>query len=310
MKRKMFFYLLIISSSISFSQTIEVLESKLLPLEDNTFALPQFSPDGSKLLFTQNGCKGLWIYNLKSRSLDQINDNAGAGYEPVFSDDGSQVIYRIDEYVHFRKYSMLAVQSLNDKSVEYLTEKTRGLLPAMKLDNDRLLMVSGKQMKTLSIDKMQLSKSLSSAGKTTYIEDQKIVLVVDGEKSVLAPLGEGNYIWPSLSPDQSQLLFTKAGKGSYICDLKGNILTDLGQARAPKWSPDGNWIVYMLDKDDGHTITSSDIWAVYKDGKKQIQLTNSTDIAEMYPVWSPIMDKIAFDTADGKIGYLTITIGE
>jgi hypothetical protein len=30
----------------------------------------------------------------------------------------------------------------------------------------------------------------------------------------------------------------------------------------------------------------------------------------MHPAWSPSMDKIAFDTVDGRIGYLTIEISD
>jgi Tol biopolymer transport system component len=143
-----------------------------------------------------------------------------------------------------------------------------------------------------------------------YIEDQKIAIILDNQKKLLTPLGEGNYIWPSLSPDKTRLLFTFAGRGTFVADLAGNVLAELGIARAPEWSPDGNWVVCMVDVDDGHVITASDIWVVSADGKRRIQLTETEDLIEMHPAWSPSMDKIAFDTVDGRIGYLTIEISD
>ncbi|MBL7067648.1 MAG: PD40 domain-containing protein, partial [Candidatus Marinimicrobia bacterium] len=103
-------------------------------------------------------------------------------------------------------------------------------------------------------------------------------------------------------------LFTLAGAGTFITDLEGKIQAQLGIANAPKWSPDGKWIVYMVDEDDGHVITASDIWAVSADGKTRIQLTKTSEIHEMYPAWSPLMDKIVFDTNSGKIIIMNISV--
>ena len=83
------------------------------------------------------------------------------------------------------------------------------------------------------------------------------------------------YLWASLSPDQSKILFTKAGEGTYTSDLQGNILVEFGNANAPRWSPDGNWIVYMNDKDNGYYYTASEIFVVSADGSKKYQILES-----------------------------------
>ncbi|MCK4295874.1 MAG: PD40 domain-containing protein, partial [Candidatus Marinimicrobia bacterium] len=123
-------------------------------------------------------------------------------------------------------------------------------------------------------------------------------------------LGEGQYIWLSISPDKSKLLFTLAGRGTFITDLNGNALIELGYANAPMWSPDGNWVVYMVDEDDGYRITASDIYAVSSDGKEKVQLTNTQNTIEMHPNWSPSMDKIVFDTIEGNIMLIEVKIAE
>lgn len=293
------------------AQRIDVTGTVIIPTEESRYMAPQFSPDGDKILFTEFGYKGLWLYDLKQQALTQINDYAGAGYEPAFTEDGKKVVFRVDEYRKMRRYSALAVQTLGDRQIKYLSEKTRHLSPVLRLEPNRVLTVAEKRIQAYSLElakPVQPVQPVKSHAPLVYIEDQKLALFQNGEKRVLAPLGEGNYIWPSLSPDKSRILFTVAGRGSYISDLDGGIIVELGVARAPRWSPDGQWVVCMVDEDDGHVITASDLWVVNAAGVPRIRLTRTTDRIEMHPNWSPDMSKIAFDTDDGQIGYLTIEI--
>jgi dipeptidyl aminopeptidase/acylaminoacyl peptidase len=50
------------------------------------------------------------------------------------------------------------------------------------------------------------------------------------------------------------------------------------------WSPDGKWIVFQQDFGGNQ---SWDIFAVPSDGDEVINLTNSSDISEQAPLWSP-----------------------
>ncbi|MFH1214564.1 MAG: hypothetical protein V1681_10770, partial [Candidatus Neomarinimicrobiota bacterium] len=66
----------------------------------------------------------------------------------------------------------------------------------------------------------------------------------------------------------------------------------------------------MVDEDDGHTMTASDIWAVTSDGVSKIQLTKTAEDIEMYPNWAPAMDKIVYETFGGKIVFINIEIAD
>jgi Tol biopolymer transport system component len=132
------------------------------------------------------------------------------------------------------------------------------------------------------------------------LEKGEMVIYNHNSKSKLQPLGEGHYIWPSLSPDKERLLFTKTGDGTYISDLAGDIKFSLGYANDPKWSPDGKWIVYMVDKDDGHQYLSSEIYITDIKGQNRVRITEGKSI-DMYPTWSPDGNKIAFHTNQGDV---------
>ncbi|HEX2982045.1 MAG TPA: hypothetical protein VHO28_00735 [Ignavibacteriales bacterium] len=151
----------------------------------------------------------------------------------------------------------------------------------------------------------------SAAGEVALLnESGAMVLVRNGYKKTIEPFGKNIYIWPSLSPDGTKILFTLASKGTFISDLEGNILVSLGKANAPQWSPDGKWIVYMDDYDNGSSFTRSDLFAVSADGSVKVDLSYGEDEIEMYPQWSADGSKIVYHTDSGKIMLLNLTIAE
>ncbi len=163
--------------------------------------------------------------------------------------------------------------------------------------NENLETASGQNLKNI----------LSQNDVLVFIESSKIAIYQNGEKKILTPAGEGNYIWPSVSPDKSKLLFTLAGKGTFVSDLNGNIISQIGYANAPKWSADSKWIVYMVDKDDGLRVTSSELYVVSADGNTKIQLTKTQEILEMYPEFDSTGGQVVCNTYDGKILLLKLS---
>ncbi|MCM1034139.1 MAG: Ig-like domain-containing protein [Paludibacter sp.] len=130
-------------------------------------------------------------------------------------------------------------------------------------------------------------------------EDLKLVLYKQGVRTELYPHGTNcNYIWASLSPDATRILFnTKFGTG--ICDLTGKALVNLGNLDAPVWY--GNdYVVGMYDTHDGHNYTSSSIALCSVDGTLKQVLTNPQDFG-MYPSVSARTGQIAYNTLSGEV---------
>ena len=131
----------------------------------------------------------------------------------------------------------------------------------------------------------------------------QLMITINGKTRQLSPNGtQFSYMWASLSPDGTKVLFYQAAHGTYVCDLDGSNVRKVGKMRAPVWYDDQT-IVGMLDLDDGEFIYASTIVAATLDGKTQT-LTDDATIA-MYP--HATAGKIAFSTPAGEAYIINVT---
>lgn len=302
------FFLLILSFQlITEAQSIKVKERKEITIpEAGEHFFPRFAANDSVIYFTRAYYQGIESLNLFTNELKNITSDPGSGFEYQFTDDGSKVFYRTDTFLDGKKYSDIKSLDFRTNKSELLESRKRNLSAPkilksgdciFKIDAD--ITVNNKLKQTTQLNVIPQDTML-------FYSDNNLILLINGERKVFNPLGDGSYLWSSFSPDKSKILFTFMGKGTYVSDLDGNILLEVGYANAPTWSPDGKWIAYMDDKDDGVKIVSSEIFLLSVDGKEKINLTDSKEIHEQFPEWSPSINALVCHTADGKIIYLSL----
>lgn len=282
---------------------------KLTDKSQGVFAYPKVSPEG-KVFFTTDNFKGIYFYDEQSKSIEMLNNESGSGYEFAFSPNGQTVIYRSDNFINNRKYSSLKEQNILTREIKTIQPEQRNVDTPVSLGDGKVVYGIDDNLQILANDRVS-KVELSKVNETlVQAKMQEIHLYSNGIKRILKPLGDRYYIWVSLSPDKTKLLFNAAGSGTYISDLNGDIITNLGKAHYANWSPDGNWISYMVDKDNGEVIIASDIYVASVDGKHKYQLTKTDDVIEVYPSWSNDGKKIVFATNEGEIFILPIIIEE
>ena len=139
-------------------------------------------------------------------------------------------------------------------------------------------------------------------------ENLDLNLYRNGEKVVLKPHGDVNYIWVSLSPNQEMILFNTK-YGTAICDLNGNEIINLGQDfDAPVWY--GNdYVVGMDDNHDGYFNIESSIMIASVDGAIVERLTDPEGMG-MYPNADAKSGRIVYNTEDGDIHLLQLNLTE
>ncbi len=290
---------LLIAAQISAQKVTVVENAAVTNPKDGAFYYPTVSPDGASLLFSSESYKGLWSKNLSTGKIVKITDANGAGYEPAFSPVSSEVLFREDKFVKGKRFSsLLSYDAVTKKSV-VLEDGVRDL--KLNRDNSNAFKNYVRDTEVRNTMKQNMLQKTSSPEKVVYIQDSKIVLTENSSQKVLQPLGEGNYIWASLSPEKTKLLFTYAGRGTYVTNLEGKVLNKIGYANYPTWSPDGNWILFMKDLDNGVNTISSEVYIANLVTGKYFNITSQRDEISLYPKWGTTNADVYYNTDNGQI---------
>lgn len=283
---------LLLFFSVSAAQSV-IVTDEITVNTGSQYAHAQYI-DNSTLILTKDNYTGLWKFNLNDESLSQITDKTAAGYK--YSVDGNEIAYRSDNFVNGKRYSAIVKSDLAGTESGVLASEMRNATPPVILPSGKIVFLNDTRLTERGI---AVNSEVNDIA--VLMQEFDMAVYQNGSKRIFKPLGDERYLWASLSPQKDRMLFTAAGKGTFIADLQGNILADFGYANAPQWSPDGNFIVYMKDYDDNREITASDIYVAPADASAEYAITNTDNRIELYPAWSPDGTAIVFNTLNGEI---------
>ena len=297
MMRKLLFALTLGFSMSAMGQVLNVTSIDKVNLPDKA-AVAAISPQGDYLLLTSATNQGLTKLNLMTGQSQTLSTAPSAGHNVKISPDGQTVVYREGSFndKHLR-YSTLKSVNLATGATQVLVKPTRDLQG-----------YAASATTVGTVNKGKFSKKAIGAAKAQNlpvlsIDKGKLMITVNGKTRNLSPNGTGySYLWPSLSPDGTQVLYYLAAHGTYVSNLDGTGVRKVGKMRAPVWYDD-NTIVGMMDLDDGEFIYASTIVAATLDGTTQT-LTGDETIA-MYP--HAASGKIAFSTPAGEAYIINVT---
>ena len=297
MMRKLLLALALGFSMSAMGQVLNVTSIEKVNLPEQA-AVAAISPLGDYLLLTSATNQGLTKYDLASHQTQVLSTAPSAGHNVKISPDGQTVVFREGSFndKHLRLSSLKSVNLTTGESLE-LVKPTRDLQGYAVDATTAGAVNKGKySKKAIGTAKAQKVPVLS-------IDKGKLMITINGKTRNLSPNGnQFSYLWPSLSPDGTKVLYYLAAHGAYVCDLDGSNVRKVGQMRAPVWYDD-NTIVGMMDKDDGEFIYASTIVATTLDGSTQT-LTDDATIA-MYP--HAAAGKIAFSTPAGEAYIINVT---
>lgn len=292
MKKLLLFFLCF--AQLGIAQQVKVLSlEKLKETEKGGFFYPSISPNSDYLLMTKANYQGLVQMNLNDKSIKTLNNDPGAGYGVQISDDCTSVLYKKVNLVQNRRHNSLITQNLQSGEKKVLVNPTREAITG-EFINSQPAYVQGKQM-------MKAPTQSKTTQRLITIENRKMVLYTNGNRKEILPNGkDASYFWSSISPDGKRIVYTVAGKGSFVCGIDGRNVKSLGKLSAPKWAGN-NFLVGMDDIDDGEKLISSTVLIVSADGKTKKRLETPQGVNAMYPTASKNGSKIAFNTEKGEI---------
>lgn len=243
---------------------------------------PTISPTGSVLLFTSEDHDGLKMLDLASKEVSVIDENPGTGFDPVFSSDGKEIVYR----------TIVRQDGLIRRDVQKFDlatgQKVQLLEPTRKVINTRALM--------------------SETFAYGMSDKQAIEVSIAGDTKIINPIQAGyRYLWTSISPSNNKLLFNEVYSGLYVSELDGTKAKHLAaRAEFPCWVDD-NYVIALYTEDDGYVVTKSKIIAINVETGESKYLTDDNVLVNGI---TAVSNKIVYATEEGQMYIMNIKIAE
>ncbi len=256
-------------------------------LVDSCGFFPQLSPDGQWLLFSTTDATHLLLKNLSTGNHTVVSSTGYPGFDAIFGPDG-KVYYVTQE----RKKNNLIFRTGHcyDPATgkdEIVLKPQHGQVQALHaaggvvINGERQVYSSAKQVGAWAFTR----------GTTLYLVD------ATGVCREMSPIDDSNgYLWASLSPDGTRVMFEAASHGVVVCDLNGRVIAELGELLMPSWY-NNDYIIAMSNAGNAR-LTGSRIWLIAVDGSLFKPITPKEERA-VHPM-----------TAGGKVVYTVQYRGE
>lgn len=270
---------------------------------------PRWSPDGTKISFTNEGYEGLYVMDVDGNHKMQLSNASTVGYMHQWSADSREILVRDTRY----KSGDNGLERVHAAWVLGLDgNKTRATADANYMQpgawryssaGNKSILVDDNKANAISLTKVPsvIMKKAARAivSDISFICDGDALWVVDaaGNKKIIN--NEASFC-PSLSPNGKMVAFTQIDD-VVVMNIDGTGKRMLSRGFNPSWV-NNNQIVFEITTDDGHEYQTGDLYIIKADGSGKKALTNTSSLIEMNPCVSPDGSKLLFTSfSDGQI---------
>jgi len=254
---------------------------------------PQFSPDGSKIIYyySENDNTEIFIMDIDGNNISNLTNNSARDEYAKFSPDGSKIVFGSLRDGNFEIYIMNVDGSNQTNLTRYEGDDFQ---PDFSPDGSKIIFASNRNpngIYNMNIDgsnQTQLSNIRGNAPQ--FSPDGSKIMFVDGDLYIWIMNADGsnqknltndmlnNYPFqPRFSPDGAKIVYEYGNWNNreiYIMDVDGdnkiNLTNSLENDKNPEFSPDGSKIVF-----DSYRDGNLEIYIMNVDGSDQTNLTNN-----------------------------------
>ena len=264
-----------------------VIPGSVKTLVDSCGFFPQLSPDGQYVLYSPTEGTSLMLKDLSTGTVKTVASEGYPGFDAIWGGDGK--VYYVTQQ---RKKNGLIYRT--GHCYDPATGKDKVVLKAQHgrvqpLQAPHGVVINGER---------QVYRSASRVGAYCYTRGDMLYLVDEtGTTRAIQPVRDSNgYLWASMSPDGTRVLFEAASRGLFVCDLNGEIVADLGEFLMPCWY-NNDYIIAMSNAGNIRT-SGSRVWLISVDGEVCKPISGRDERA-VQPM-----------TAGGKVVYSLLYSGE
>lgn len=275
---------------------------------------PKWSPDGQWIAFSLPKGEGIGLVRPDGSGLRKLSGEAGSGYRFAWSPDSSRIAYRAARREKGARQYAFRVVEVASGEIESTSEVVKDAQPPVWQRGPEGMRWASRGPTGELAGNWRAARGLPHADKVTppVLVQRDRGLWLQTAKGTAQRKVSGNIgLNPAWSRDGKHVLFDALDTIAISTpeELAAPART-LCAGQHPAWSPDGKWIVYQITRDHSHApddarqhtpdtmphrhddktnhqIVDSDLWIIEPDGKNRHQLTNTPDILEVDPDWSP-----------------------
>ncbi len=324
------------------AQTAPFTVAQSVEFEVGTVAFaPKWSPDGQWIAFSMPKANGIGLVRPDGSGLRTLTTEPGSGYKFAWSPDATRIAFRREVREQGARHYRIDTATVADGKVEGSSGVIKEAQPPVWQSGANGMRwithaPAGVAESAWSAPAESFSKQKTTNKSTVpgppLIEQRGMELWLYHADPARRWKLSGDFgLNPVWSADGSKFVYDACDKFAVVTpDAAAPPLPPV-MGLNPAWSPDGAWLVYQITRDHSHAaedqrqhmpdtaphahndktnhrIVDSELWIIGADGRGRRQITNTPDILESDPDWSPDGSAIVCRTEEtGKIRVLTFT---
>tara|TARA_B100001971_G_C18167897_1_gene525349 strand:+ start:249 stop:956 length:708 start_codon:yes stop_codon:yes gene_type:complete len=204
-------------------------------------------------------------------------------FQAKWSPDSDKLLLLRSRYDNKRRTNSLIVINQEGEFLETIMDfTTQNLYPLEWTGNNTLHYLSEEKLITYNLEGSDNEWDYP----LVYAVNNKLFKKVNQHDPELLYTAENTILNVSSSKYGNLVAFEVYGSNIIIIDNLKMVTTDLKTGNAPKVSPNGKMVTFMVLEDDGYQITSGDVYIWDAITKEINAVGHNPELIEMNPVWA------------------------